>query len=119
MEWLTEEFRTSTGFSPERLLNVLIQAVAGLSMDNPAPEKIPPQVPVINLSNLKHAVVPLYCAGVGGDSSKRFLHVTLAAGNDTPGRTAEVRFMAAEVLGNAIDRFTDGLPGLASVTVHV
>jgi hypothetical protein len=59
------------------------------------------------------------CADVGGDSSKRFLHVTLAAGNDTPGRTAEVRFRAAEVLGNVIDEFTSGLPGLASVTVHV
>jgi hypothetical protein len=119
VEWVTEEFRTSTGFSPERLLDVLIQTVAGLRMDNPASEKIPPQVPVINLSNLKHAIVPVQCAGVGGDSSKRFLHVTLAAGNDTPGRTAEVRLMAAELLGNAVDRFTEGLPGLASITVHV
>jgi hypothetical protein len=119
VEWLTEEFHASTGFSAERLLEVLIRTVAELRMENPAAEKAPPQVPVINLSNLKHAIIPLHCAGVGGDSSKRFLHVTLAAGNDTPGRTAEVRCMAAKMLGNAIDQFTEGLPDLSSVTVHV
>jgi hypothetical protein len=45
--------------------------------------------------------------------------VTLAAGNDTPGRTAEVRRRAAETLGHEIDAFAADLPGLASVTVHV
>lgn len=119
MDWLGEAFRTATGFDAEKLLGVLVRTVAEIRMENPAAEKVPPEVPLINLSNLKHAIVPVHCAGVGGDSSKRFLHVTLAAGNDTPGRTAEVRFRAAEVLGRAIDEFTAGLLGLASVTVHV
>ena len=119
VEWLSEEFRTATGFSAEKLLDVLVRTVADLRMENPAANKVPPEVPVINLSNLKHAIIPVHCAGVGGDSSKRFLHVTLAAGNDTPGRTAQVRINAAEVLGDAVDQFTEGLPGLASVTVHV
>lgn len=119
VEWLSEEFRTATGFSAEKLLDVLVRTVADLRMENPAANKVPPEVPVINLSNLKHAIIPVQYAGVGGDSSKRFLHVTLAAGNDTPGRTAEVRLRSAEVLGNTIDQFTEGLPGLASVTVHV
>ena len=74
---------------------------------------------MINLSNLKHAIVPLIHARVGGDPGQRFLHVTLAAGNDTPGRTANVRVRAAAVLGDEIDRFVGDLPGLASVTVHV
>ena len=87
-------------------------------MENPA-GTVPPEVPMINLSNLKHAIIPVHGAGIGGDSEKGFLHVTLAAGNDTPGRTGEVRFRAAEVLGNVVDEFTAGLPGLASVTVHV
>ena len=39
---------------------------------------MPREVPMINLSNLKHAIVPLYQAHMGGDSSKRFLYVTLA-----------------------------------------
>ena len=74
---------------------------------------------MINLGNLKHAIVPLVHAHVGGDEHQRFLHVTLAAGNDTPGRTANVRVRAAHVLGNEVDRFVGDLPGLASVTVHV
>src|SRR5262249_50059701 len=73
----------------------------------------------INLSNLKHAIVPLHYAHVAGDASKRFLHATLSAGNDTPGRTAEVRRRGAEALGNEIGAFIGGLPGVASVTVHV
>jgi len=112
VEWLSEGFRVATGFDAENLLAALIRAVADLRMGSQ-------DVPMINLSNLKHAIVPIHCAGVGGDSSKRFLHVTLAAGNDTPGRTAEVRFRAAEALGSVVDEFTSGLPGLASVTVHV
>ena len=74
---------------------------------------------MINLSNLKHAIVPLQYAHVGGDSSQRFLHLTLAAGNDTPGRTAGVRVRAAQALGHEIDKFVGELPGLTSVTVHV
>jgi hypothetical protein len=63
--------------------------------------------------------VPLTYAHVAGDPGKRFLHVTLAAGNDTPGRTAAVRVRAARVLGDEVDKFVGDLPGLASVTVHV
>lgn len=111
-EWLSAEFRSATGFEAEKLLDALVRTVAGLRMGDPA-------VPMINLANLKHAIVPVYCAGVGGDASKRFLHVILAAGNDSPGRTAEVRCHAAEALGDVVDDFTRGLPGLASVTVHV
>ncbi len=110
MEWLSPEFRSVTGFDAEKLLGVLVRVVAALRMGD---------VPMINLSNLKHAIIPVYGSGVGADPSKRFLHVTLAAGNDTPGRTAEVRCHAAEALGDAVDSFTAGLPGLASVTVHV
>jgi hypothetical protein len=119
VEWLNEEFRTATGFDAEKLLGVLVRTVADLRMENPAAGNAPNDIPMINLNNLKHAIIPVRCAGVGGDSSKRFLHVTLAAGNDTPGRTAEVRCRAAEVLGNVVDEFTAGMPGLASVTVHV
>jgi hypothetical protein len=119
VEWLSQEFRTATGFDAEKLLDALVRTVTDFRMENPAAGKAPPEVPMINSGNLKHAIIPVHCAGIGGDSSKRFLHATLAVGNDTPGRTAEVRFRAAEVLGNVIDQFTAGLPGLASVTVHV
>jgi hypothetical protein len=123
VEWLSEEFRHTTGFDAEKLLAALIRAVTEFRMPNPAatgPTETPgTTVPMINLGNLKHAIVPVHNAGVGGDPSKRFLHITLAAGNDIPGRTADVRFRAAEMLGNVADEFTAGLPGLASVTVHV
>ena len=76
-------------------------------------------VPMINLSNLKHAIEPLHHAHMASDSSKRFLHITLAAGNDTPGRTAEVRMRAAQTLGDEADKFVGDLPGLGSLTVHV
>jgi 5-carboxymethyl-2-hydroxymuconate isomerase len=122
-EWLRDEFRRTTGFDAASLLDRLVRAVAGFRMDNPAAgerrEGVPDTVPMINLSNLKHAIVPLQHAHVGGDASKRFLHVTLSAGNDTPGRTADVRRRVAEHLGNAIDEAVGELPGLASVTVHV
>lgn len=88
-------------------------------MENPVANAPAKEVPMINLSNLKHAIVPLVHAHVGGDAGQRFLHVTLAAGNDTPGRTAGVRVRAANVLGDEIDRFVGELPGLTSVTVHV
>ena len=116
-EWLREEFQRSTGFDAKKLLDRLVQAVAGLRMENPA--NAAEQVPVINLKNLKHAIVPLYYAHAGGDSTKGFLHCTLAAGNDTPGRTAAVRRRVAQLLGDEIDKFVGALPGLASVTVHV
>jgi len=116
-EWLREEFQRSTGFDAKKLLERLVQAVAGLRMENPA--NAAEQVPVINLKNLKHAIVPLYYAHVAGDSSQRFLHATLAAGNDTAGRTAAVRRRAARLLGDEIDQLVCALPGLTSVTVHV
>ena len=118
-EWLGAEFRERTGFDAEKLLGVLVRTVAELRMENPGAGKVPAEVPFLNPGNLKHAVVPVYGAGVGGNPEAGFLHITLAAGNDTPGRTAEVRCRAAEALGDAADEFTRGLPGLASVTVHV
>ncbi len=115
-EWLRDDFRRATGFDAHKLLDHLVQVVADFRMESPASKE---QVPMINLNNLKHAIVPLEHAHVGGDASKRFLHVTLAAGNDTPGRTAEVRKQIAEHLGNEVDAFVRDLPELASVTVHV
>ncbi len=117
-EWLTPDFREATGFHAERLLDALVQTVAELRMMCPKSNN-GAEVPMIRLSNLKHSIIPVYSAGVGGDASTRFLHITLAAGNDTPGRTAAARCRAAEALGNVADQFTAGLPGLASVTVHV
>ena len=120
-EWLAEDFERTTGFNAKRLLDHLVQVVAGFKMPNPKAQSDngPAEVAMINLSNLKHAIVPLEHAHVGGDAGKRFLHCTLAAGNDTPGRTADVRVRAAKTLGDAIDTFVGELPGLASVTVHV
>ena len=121
-EWLRDDFTRATGFDARKLLDHLVQVVAGLRMENAAIEgnpMAPDMVPVINLSNLKHAIVPLCYAHVAGDPSQRFLHATLAAGNDTPGRTAAVRRRAAQILGDEIDEFVGDLPGLTSVTVHV
>ncbi len=118
-DWLTAEFRKATGFDAEKLLALLVGTVADFRMENPAPHKEPAEVPMINLHNLKHAIIPVHCAGVGGDSAKRFLHVILAVGNDIPGRSAQARVRAAEELGHVVDEFTADLPGLASVTVHV
>jgi 5-carboxymethyl-2-hydroxymuconate isomerase len=117
-EWLREDFRLATGFDAKKLLDRLVHVVAGLRMDNPDPG-VSAQVPFINLSNLKHAIVPLHYAHVAGDPSKRFLHITLSAGNDTPGRSAAVRRRVAQTLGDEVDEFVAGLDGLASVTVHV
>jgi 5-carboxymethyl-2-hydroxymuconate isomerase len=117
-EWLREDFTRATGFDAKKLLDHLVQVVAGLRMENPDPA-VAEQVPFINLSNLKHAIVPLHYAHVAGDPSKRFLHVTLSAGNDTPGRSAAVRRRVAQTLGDEVDSFVGGLNGLASVTVHV
>jgi hypothetical protein len=121
-EWLRDDFQRTTGFDAKRLLDHLVQVIANLRMAAPGSEgtDVPARgVPMINLNNLKHAIVPLVHAHVGGDASQRFLHVTLAAGNDTPGRTADVRLRAANVLGDEVDRFVGELPGLTSVTVHV
>jgi len=124
-EWLREDFKAATGFDAKKLLDHLVQVVAGLRMEDPVGNTAdgrpiePRTVPFINLINLKHAIEPLYYAHVAGDPSKRFLHVTLAAGNDTPGRTAEVRMQVAQVLGDEIDKFVGDLPGLASVTTWV
>lgn len=112
-EWLQQ----SSPLDANKLLDHLVQVVAALRMDSPTVEG--EQVPFINLSNLKHAIVPLHHAHVAGDPEKRFLHVTLSAGNDTPGRTAAVRRRVAETLGDEIDKFVGDLKGLASVTAHV
>lgn len=116
-EWLDAGFHKSTGFDAKGLLDRLVQVVANFKM--PDPKAPGTEKPMINLSNLKHAIIPLTHAHVGGDAGKRFLHCTLAAGNDTPGRTADVRVRAAKLLGDEIDAFVGDLPGLASVTVHV
>ncbi len=143
-EWLREDFRASTGFDAKGLLDHLVKVVAGLRMENPAVEArrqelaagggavseeqlktkadgtpIPAEVPFINLSNLKHAIIPLYYAHTANDPNKRFLHLTMSAGNDTPGRTAEVRRRVAHRLGDEVDAFVGAVPGLASVTAHV
>lgn len=117
-EWLREDFTQATGFDPKKLLDRLVEVVAAMRMASPDPG-VSEVVPFINLSNLKHAIVPLHYAHVAGDPSKRFLHVTLSAGNDTPGRTAEVRRRVAQTLGDEVDKFISGVEGLASVTVHV
>src|SRR5580692_7756127 len=87
-EWLREDFKVATKFDAERLLDQLVQVVSNLLMENPAIEARrqqvrsgradqfvteeearidakgkairPEEVPMINLSNLKHAIVPLY-----------------------------------------------------------
>jgi hypothetical protein len=115
-EWLHEHFQHATRFDAKKLLDRLVQVVADFKMEKPGTTEM---VPMINLSNLKHAIVPLHYAHVAGDPNKRFIHVTLAAGNDTPGRTAEVRLRASQLLGDEVDKFVGDLPGLASVTVHV
>jgi len=117
-EWLHDEFKRATGFDAKALLDHLVHVVARLRMENPA-GGTPDVVPFINLSNLKHAIVPLHDAHVAGDPSKRFIHVTLSAGNDTPGRTAAVRLRVAQTLGDEVDKFVGDLLGLASVTAHV
>jgi hypothetical protein len=122
-EWLQDVFRRTTGFDARKLLDHVVGVVAGFQMPNPAKaagdDTAPDTVPMINLHNLKHAIVPLRHAHVGGDLSKGFLHITLAAGNDTPGRTAEVRRQIAELIGNEVDALVADVPNLASVTVHV
>lgn len=116
-EWLDEEFKKSSGFDVKKLLDHLVDTIASLRMPSVAtPGEM---VPLINKINLKHAIVPLHYAHVAGDPAKRFLHVTLAAGNDTPGRTAEVRSHAAITLGNEIDKFIAGLPAVASTIASV
>ena len=118
-EWLRDDFRQTTGFDAKRLLDHLVKVVEGLRMPNPAAGAAATDVPMINPRNLKHAIIPLTHAHVAGDEQQRFLHVTLAAGNDTPGRTADVRARAAKTLGDEVDGFVGDLPGLTSVTVHV
>ena len=119
-EWLREDFALATGFDAKKLLDRLVEVVAGLRMEKPDTNPDNPElVPFINLSNLKHGIVPLHHAHVAGDASQRFLHATLSAGNDTPGRTPAVRRRVAKTLGDEIDRLVGDLPGLASVTVHL
>ncbi|HVV47388.1 MAG TPA: hypothetical protein VHC72_19390 [Bryobacteraceae bacterium] len=128
-EWLREDFKAATGFDVKQLLDHLVQVVSKIRMENPAvaarreqgldPGDLPETVPFINLSNLKHAIVPVHYAHVASDPAKRFLHITMSAGNDTPGRTAAVRRRVAQTLGDEADAFIGNLQGLASVTVHV
>jgi|SRR6185312_1468803 len=117
-EWLREDFIASTGFDVRKLLDHLVKVVTSLRMENPKGSD-PPTVPFINLTNLKHAIIPVHYGHVAGNKEKRFLHITMAAGNDTPGRTAEVRRRVAAALGDEADNFIGELKGLASVTVHV
>jgi len=149
VEWLESDFVTNTGFDARALLDHLVEVVTGLGMENPAiearrkeiriaredPDAVvsdeearcdatgnpiePIEIPLINRSNLKHAIVPVVDSGVAGDHGKGFLHLRFSAGNEKPGRTAAVRRMAAETLGHAIDAFVGELEGLESVTVHV
>jgi hypothetical protein len=107
-EWLHEHFKQSTGFDVNKLLDHLVETVAAMRMGEN-------QVPLINKINLKHAIVPLHYAHVAGDLHKRFIHVTLAAGNDTPGRTSEVRSTAAVKLGNEIDAYLNNFPAVSSL----
>ncbi len=90
------------------MLDHLVETVAAMRMGDPP-------VPLINKINLKHAIIPAHYAHVAGDPNKRFIPVPLAAGNDTPGRTAEVRSGAAVKLGNEIDAFIAKIPAVSSV----
>ena len=117
-EWMDDAFVRRTGFDARRLLDHLVEVTCALRMPKPGAGG-DETVPLINRNNLKHALMPVYHWGVGGDRSKGFLHLTFAAGNDTPGRTARVRRDTAEALGDAIDDFVGDLAGLGSVTVHV
>lgn len=129
VEWLDEGFVRDTGFDARDLLDHLVDVLCGLRMPKVTDEAAPSPsaaaadaetVPLINRQNLKHALIPVHHAGVGGDRSRGFLHLTFQAGNETPGRTADVRRRAAEILGHAIDAFVGAkLPALESVTVHV
>ncbi len=144
-EWLREEFTRETGFDAHKLMDHLVETIVNHRMENPAIEARrqelietvgavseedahkdaagnpiePATVPFINVKNLKHAIIPVHYSGVATDRSKGFLHCTMSAGNDTPGRTAAVRRRVSYVLGDAIDAFVGDLPGLASVTVQV
>jgi hypothetical protein len=117
-EWLEPGFAASGGFDPRELFDHLVEVVTSLKMPNPASDD-PPEVPLINRKNLKHALIPVRHSGVAGDRSKKFLHLTFSAGNDTPGRTAEVRRRAAETLGEAIDAWVGEREDLGSVTVQM
>jgi hypothetical protein len=116
-EMLREDYKQQTGFDAKKLLDHLVEVVAGLRM--PSAANPSETVNFINKSNLKHAIIPLYYAFMAGDPEKRFLHVTLAAGNDTPGRTAAVRANVSQVLGDEIDKFVANVPNIGSITVWV
>ena len=95
-DWLRDDFIETTGFDACKLLDHLVEVVTRLRMDQPSIEEAghdgrsveghanaPEAVPMIDKRNLKHALIPLHHSGVGGGRSKRFLHLTFAAGNDT------------------------------------
>lgn len=114
VEWVQEEWVRG-------LLDHLVDTLCEFRMDDPANPGATRTM--INRVNLKHALIPAYHAHVAGDPAKRFIHVTFACGNETPGRTAEVRSQAALTLGNAVDAYIAKLPEIeavvASVTVWV
>lgn len=114
VEWIQEEW-------VPQLLTHLVDTLCAYEMEDAA--KPGTMRAMINRPNLKHAVLPAYHAHVAGNPAQRFLHVTFACGNETPGRTPEVRSGAATLLGNAVDAFIAKLPAIeacvASVTVWV
>jgi hypothetical protein len=117
-EMLEGEYRRKTGFDAWELLNILVETVANYQMEDPS--RPGTMVPMINKSNLKHGIIPTKYGHTAGDMGKRWIHCTLAAGNDTPGRTAEVRMEASFVLGNAIDAYIAGkCPEVTSVTAWI
>ena len=59
-EWLRDEFRDATGFDARKLLDHLVDTLLKLRM--PGADDPQKQVPLINQSNLKHAIVPLQYA---------------------------------------------------------
>mgnify|MGYP003347457224 FL=1 len=110
VEWMQEEW-------VPRLLTHLVDTLCAYEMEDAT--KPGTMRTMINRPNLKHAVLPAYYAHVAGDPAKRFLHVTFACGNETPGRTAEVRSGAANLLGNAVDAFIAQIPAVESVVASV
>ena len=120
-EWLHDEYKHASGFDAHKLLDHLVDTLVAIRM--PSAANPAETVPFINKSNLKHAIVPLHYAHMAGDPEKRFLHLTFATGNDTPGRSAAVRLNASQVLGEELDKFMANFPSvmahIGSITVWV
>ena len=119
-EWLREDFRRDTGFDAVALLDRLVQAVANFRMENPArADGAPDTVPMINLSNLKHASCRSSTRMSAGTRRSDFC--------TSRSRPATTRRDARPPCGGGrrnisvtrSTRLVGNLPGLASVTVHV